>query len=75
MKATNKTLTPMQAIRAKCLDCCCNNHTEVRLCPSTDCPLHSFRSGHYADRPKRVLSEEERAVLVERLRNRIASKA
>ena len=26
-------LTPMKAIRAKCLDCCAGSQAEVRLCP------------------------------------------
>ena len=41
-----KTLTPIRAIRAKCMDCCCYSAKEVRLCPSEDCPLHSYRMGH-----------------------------
>lgn len=39
-------LTPVKAIRAKCLDCCAGQQTEVRLCPCTDCPLHEYRMGH-----------------------------
>lgn len=42
-------LTPIKAIRAKCLDCCCGQAIEVRLCPVTDCTLHPYRMGH---RPK-----------------------
>lgn len=41
-----KKLTPMRAIRAKCLDCMCGSAYEVRLCPSTTCPLYIYRSGH-----------------------------
>lgn len=41
--------TPIKAIRAKCLDCCCQQMAEVRRCPSTDCPLWEYRMGH---RPK-----------------------
>lgn len=37
---------PVKAIRAKCLDCCCNQPKEVRLCPTARCPLHPFRMGH-----------------------------
>ena len=37
--------TPLKAIRLKCLDCCCGNSNEVRLCPSEDCPLHGYRFG------------------------------
>ena len=45
-----KMLTPMKAIRAKCLDCCCWNPNEVKLCPIRDCPLYPYRDGH---NPKR----------------------
>lgn len=39
-------MTPLKAIRAKCLDCCCYQINEVRLCPCLKCPLHPYRSGH-----------------------------
>lgn len=39
-------LTRSQAIRAKCLDCCCDNSVEVRNCSVTKCPLWNFRMGH-----------------------------
>ena len=45
-----KNLTPMRAIRQKCLDCCCYQPKEVTLCTVTNCPLYAFRTGH---RPKR----------------------
>lgn len=43
-------LTPLKAIRAKCLDCVCENAQEVRLCPSTGCPLYPYRMGHNPNR-------------------------
>lgn len=42
-------LTPIKAIRAKCIDCCGGQKAEVRLCPCEDCSLHPYRMGH---RPK-----------------------
>jgi len=42
-----KLLTPIKAIRAKCLDCCCNQRKEVRLCPIPDCSLYPYRFGHH----------------------------
>ena len=42
-------LTPVKAIRAKCLDCCCGHPSEVRLCTTEKCPLHPYRMGK---RPK-----------------------
>lgn len=42
-------LTPVKAIRQKCLDCTCWQPKEVRQCPSNDCALWSYRMGK---RPK-----------------------
>ena len=39
-------LTPLQAIRAKCLDCTCGSPAEVRACPCEDCSLYPYRMGH-----------------------------
>lgn len=43
-------LTPLKAIRAKCLDCMAGQANEVKLCPSDDCPLYGFRMGHNPNR-------------------------
>lgn len=40
-----KRLTRGEAIRAKCLDCCCGNSAEVRRCPADQCPLWRYRMG------------------------------
>jgi len=42
-------LTPIKAIRAKCLDCCNGQQKEIRLCTVKKCALHEYRFGH---RPK-----------------------
>ena len=42
-------LTPIKAIRAKCIDCCAGLPKEVRLCSIEKCPLYPYRMGH---RPK-----------------------
>lgn len=34
-----------KAIREKCLDCCCGQSNEVRLCETYGCPLWSYRMG------------------------------
>lgn len=46
----NKTINPLKAIRIKCLDCVCGQTKEIRLCPSVNCPLYSFRNGHNPNR-------------------------
>lgn len=38
-------LTPIEAIRKKCLDCCCGQRKEVRLCVIKKCPLYPYRMG------------------------------
>jgi hypothetical protein len=40
------TLTPLRAIRQKCLWCCNGSAHEVALCPAKACPSWSFRFGH-----------------------------
>ena len=42
-------LTPLKAIRAKCLDCTAGQFVEIRLCTCTKCPLYEYRMGK---RPK-----------------------
>lgn len=39
-------LTPMKAIRKKCIDCCCGSKYEVKLCTCENCPLFPYRMGH-----------------------------
>lgn len=41
----DKRISPLKAIRLKCLDCSCGSTNEVRLCQITDCPLFPYRSG------------------------------
>lgn len=40
-----KRLTPIRAIRERCLDCAGGTAAEVRLCPAVECPLHQYRFG------------------------------
>lgn len=59
--------SPIKAIRAKCIDCCCGQVSEVKLCPSIKCPLHPFRMGKNPFRAKREYTDEQRATMAERL--------
>jgi hypothetical protein len=43
-------LTPIKAIRAKCLDCSCWQPKEVRLCVHEKCPLFPYRMGKNPNR-------------------------
>lgn len=53
-------LTPMQSIKAKCLECCCGQRKEVVLCPTTACPLWYKRTGRRTGNPTnmKVVVEE-----------------
>ena len=44
-----KVKTPLKAIRAKCIDCCCGQIVEIRECTVKWCPLWAYRMGR---RPK-----------------------
>jgi hypothetical protein len=37
--------SPLQTIRARCVDCCAYQEKEVALCPTVDCPSWPFRMG------------------------------
>jgi hypothetical protein len=53
-----KTLPPLRALRAFCLDCCCESAEEVRLCLVEGCSLWPYRFGAYPENyqgPKSVL--------------------
>ena len=58
--------SPIKAIRAKCIECCCGQLAEVKLCTCTDCALHPFRFGKnpYV---KRTMSEDQKMAAAERL--------
>lgn len=59
---------PVKAIREKCLDCCCGSTAEVRDCPVAKCPLHPFRFGKNPYRQRKEMTEEEKRVLADRLK-------
>ncbi len=59
--------SPVKAIRAKCLDCCCGSPAEVNRCHLDDCALHPFRFGK---NPfiKREMTDEQKKVAGDRLK-------
>ncbi len=61
-----KKLSPLKAIRAKCLECS-GTWYEVKLCPVEKCALHPYRFGKNPYRPKREYTEEELAAIRARL--------
>lgn len=45
-----KHITPIKAIRQKCLDCSNGSAKEVKQCPASGCPLQPFRLGKNPNR-------------------------
>jgi hypothetical protein len=41
----HKPMSPLQALRAHCLDCCGHQEKEVARCPAVDCSAWPFRMG------------------------------
>ena len=62
-----KILTPLRAIRAKCIDCSAGSAKEVRECVILDCPLYPYRMGKSPNRKPRILTEEESEALRQRM--------
>lgn len=70
-----KKLTPMKAIRLKCLDCCNGQASEVKVCGATECPIYPFRMGRRPDISPtydtgRELTDEQREQIALRLNKR-----
>jgi hypothetical protein len=61
-------ITPLKAIRLKCLECCAESSNEVKVCHMKDCPLWAFRFGKNPYRVKRQLTDEQK----EKLRKQLA---
>lgn len=61
-------ISPMKAIRLKCLNCCCNQRVEINLCTCEDCPLWVFRFGKNPYSNK-TFSDEQKAAMAERMKN------
>ena len=43
--AGHEPMSPLQALRGRCLDCCAQRPNEVALCAAVDCPSWPFRTG------------------------------
>lgn len=60
-------MTPIKSIRLFCLEYCGGSSNEVKLCPSTTCPLHPFRLGKNPNVKPREITEEQRQAIAKRL--------
>jgi hypothetical protein len=43
--AGHRPMSPLKALRARCIDCCAAQPSEVRLCTAVACPSWPFRMG------------------------------
>ena len=59
MHPAPQVLTPLKAIRSKCLDCCCGSFQEVRNCTLTTCTLWPYRAGHRPSTAARKAAKKE----------------
>jgi hypothetical protein len=62
-----KRITPIKAIRLKCLECCADSSLEVKLCDLKRCSLHKFRLGRNPNINRKAMSDEQREACRERL--------
>ena len=59
---------PVKAIRAFCMECSNGQTSEVKACPVYKCQLYPFRFGKNPYRQRREMTEEQKQVLADRLR-------
>ncbi len=59
-----KRLTPIKAIRAKCLDCMGGSAKEVRLCNIPECSLFPYRLGKNPARARKENHVKRNALFV-----------
>ena len=58
VKAGHAPVSPMQAIRRRCLDCSGQQLAEVKLCEAVTCPLWPFRAGRHPYTRKALLEAD-----------------
>lgn len=54
-------MSVLKAVRAHCLECCCGDSKEVKLCPVEKCALYKYRLGHNPDRTRSMTDEQKQA--------------
>ncbi len=63
------TLTPIKAIRMKCMQCSNGQYSEIRKCPIPGCALYHYRLGHRPDKETitdidlRIFPDDKREVV------------
>ena len=69
MSEQTKQLNPLSAIKAHCRECSGGIIDEHKNCPVTTCFLHPYRMGTNPFRKKRVMTDEQKTKIAERLKN------
>lgn len=54
--AGHEQMSPLTAIRRKCLDCCVDQVSEIRRCEALKCPLWPFLAGRH---PYHALAQKQ----------------
>jgi len=68
-------MSPLRIIRDYCLACGEeNSRASVETCPIKNCPLYPYRLGKHPGRKGKILDEEQKAILRERLAGMRAAK-
>ena len=68
-------MSPLRIIRDYCLACGEeNSYSDVEACPIHDCPLYAFRLGKNPNRTGRILDDEQKAAMLEKLARMRAAK-
>ena len=60
--------TPLKAIKARCIDCCGDDHP--RKCVCTNCALYPFRLGKNTLLPRKRVSDSQREILLKNIQKR-----
>jgi hypothetical protein len=64
----HEPMSPIAALRKRCVDCCAGNPHEVRLCTAVKCPSWPFRMGSSPWR-KQMTDEQREAARVRARQN------
>ena len=60
LKALGHTPKPLlQIIKERCLDCCAQQKSEVRMCTAADCVNWVYRLGNNPMKPKKRISKRQ----------------
>ena len=65
----HRPVSPLQALRERCIDCCTGSKTEVAKCVAVTCPSWPFRTGHNPWRTGRPMTPEQRNAAASHLKH------